>query len=176
LEATVSLRAGRKIRPAPATPEKEHGQSRITSCPGDIERAERLREVLAALLEINNVVPIIIEGKRDASALRHLGFAGEIITLHRGQNLYDFSEEIIENHPKVVLLLDWDPKGEQLTRALEGHLKVHFEEFSPFREVIKILCQKDIKDIEGIPSLLKRLEGMAGISGILSDERAGQQG
>jgi len=28
-----------------------------------------------------------------------------------------------------------------------------------FREIIKILCQKDIMFIEGIPKLLRRLEG-----------------
>jgi 5S rRNA maturation endonuclease (ribonuclease M5) len=125
----------------------------------DIERAERLREVLEALYEVNKRVPVIVEGKRDTIALRRLGLIGEIITLHRGKGLYDFCEDIIERFSKVIILLDWDEKGESLYRTLAKNLSGHWEEFSAFRGVLKILCQKDIKDIEGIPKLLLRLEG-----------------
>ena len=133
---------------------------RIVAAPGDAERAERLREVLDGLIEINRKVPIIVEGKKDKTALRSLGFGGEIISLHRGQNLYDFSEEMADSYDRMVLLLDWDEKGDQMTRSLEESLKGYFEEFRPFRDTIRILCQKDIKDIEAIPALLRRLEGI----------------
>jgi hypothetical protein len=105
-----------------------------------IERAKRLKEVLEALCEINKIIPVIVEGKKDAAALRKLGLAGEIITLHNGKSLYDFSTDITERFHRVIILLDW-------------------EEFSSFRELLKLLCQKDINDIEGIPKLLRRLEG-----------------
>lgn len=126
---------------------------------GDLERASRLREVLEALYEVNKKVPVIVEGKRDAMALRKLGLMGDIITLHRGVSLYDFCEEISENFDRVIILLDWDSKGESLNKELHRHLKGQWEEFSAFREIFKVLCQKDIKDIEGIPTLLKKLEG-----------------
>ncbi|MDA8169260.1 MAG: toprim domain-containing protein [Nitrospiraceae bacterium] len=149
------------------------GQQRILSPAMDMERAERLREVLSGLAEINRLVPVVVEGKKDARALSSLGFDGKIITLHSGKGMYEFSEELNDNYDKLVLLLDWDEKGEQLTRTLEQYLKGRWEEFSPLREMIKAICQKDIKDIEGIPSLLKRLEGFAGANSI---ERTGQQG
>lgn len=126
---------------------------------GDIERAERLREVFGVLYEINKKIPVIVEGKKDASALRRLGLAGEIITLHRGKNLYDFCTDIAKRFHRVIILLDWDKKGESLNKALSMHLKGHWEDFSSFRELLKLLCQKEIRDIEGIPKLLKRLEG-----------------
>ena len=138
-----------------------HRPSRVrTAVPsnGDLERASRLREVLEALYEINKKVPVIVEGKRDAVALRKLGLMGDIITLHRGVSLYDFCEEMSERFDKVIILLDWDSKGESLTKELNRHLRGLWEEFSAFREILKILCQKDIKDIEGIPKLLKNLE------------------
>jgi 5S rRNA maturation endonuclease (ribonuclease M5) len=125
----------------------------------DSERAERLREILEELDEVNREIPVVVEGKKDASALRSLGLSGEIITLHNGQNIYDFCETLTRRHRQIVLLLDWDRKGEELTRLLSSHLAGHWEEFSTFRDILKILCQKEIKDIEGIPSLLKRLEG-----------------
>ena len=133
---------------------------RKTPAPEDLERAERLREVMDALCEINTRVPVIVEGKKDAQALRKLGLAGEIIVLHGGKGLYEFSEEIAEKFPTIVLLLDWDAKGEALFKSLAGNLRTHWEEFSACRELLKMICQKDIKDIESIPSLLMRLEGI----------------
>jgi 5S rRNA maturation endonuclease (ribonuclease M5) len=123
------------------------------------ERAERLRQVLEALYEVNKRFPVIVEGKRDSMALKKLGLAGEIIILHSGKGLYEFCEDIAGRFSKVVILLDWDNKGESLFRQVSGNLKGHWEEFSAFRGILKILCQKDIKDIEGIPKLLMRLEG-----------------
>jgi len=127
--------------------------------PEDLERAGRLREVLAALYEVNKRFPVIVEGKKDAFALKKLGLEGDIITLHSGKNLYDFCEDIMERFSRVVILLDWDTKGENLYKAISHNLVGHWEEFSVFRDLIKILCQKDIKDVEGIPKLLLRLEG-----------------
>lgn len=131
--------------------------------PGDQARAERLREVLEALREVNKRVPVVVEGRKDASALRRLGLDGRIITVHAGKSLYEFCEDLAEGHHKVVLLLDWDTQGERLSQELGRNLKGHWEEFSAFREMLRILCQKDVKDIEGIPKLLRRLEGPNGL-------------
>ena len=160
---------GRKRQPSYKDKSAFHSNSeseKIFSTPADLDRAERLREVLEALHEVNKLVPILVEGKKDSLALKSIGFTGEIITFHRGMDIYDISEEIAEKYDRVVLLMDWDAHGEHLMRSLEENLKGHYEEFTPFREIIKLICQKDIKDIEGIPSLLRRLEGIAGISGV----------
>lgn len=125
----------------------------------DLERAARLREVLEALYEANKKIPVIVEGKKDALALRKLGLMGEIIILHRGNSLYDFCEDISERFEKVIILLDWDTKGEHLDRTLRSHLNGSWEEFADFRELLKMLCQKDISHIEGIPKLIQKLEG-----------------
>ncbi len=128
--------------------------------PGDdLERAERLKVVFQALYEVNKRIPIIVEGKRDVSALRKIGLVGEIIALHGGMGIYEFCEDIAERFHRVVLLTDWDNKGEHLYKTIAEHLKGSWEEFSPFREIVKVLCQKDIKDIEGVPLLLERLAG-----------------
>jgi len=111
------------------------------------------------LYETNKMVPVIVEGKRDANALKELGLIGEIITLHRGQNLYDFCLDIEERFQKIIILLDWDNNGDNLFKTLSENLKGHWEEFSWFRDILRILCQKHISSIEDIPKLLKRLEG-----------------
>lgn len=130
-----------------------------TPSPRDVERAERLRKIIEALYEINKSIPVIVEGNKDLSALRELGLVGEIITLNRGKNLYDFCFDIAERFQKVIILLDWDKKGESLTKTISAHLNGYWEEFSYFRELFKVHCQKEIRDIEGIPKLLRRLEG-----------------
>ena len=129
-----------------------------TATPEDLERVQRLYEIIEALCEVNKRFPVIVEGKKDALALKKLGLVGEIIPLHNGKGLYDFSEELAGKFSKVVLLLDWDNKGESLFKSLTNNLRGHWEEFSSFRELLKMVCQKDIKDIESIPSLLMRLE------------------
>jgi 5S rRNA maturation endonuclease (ribonuclease M5) len=130
--------------------------------PDDTERSERLREIFEHLHDVNKTVPIIVEGKKDASALRSLGLIGDIIILHNGSSLYDFCDDIARKFPKVVLLMDWDKRGETLHKTLSNHLNGHWEEFSSYREILKILCQKDIHQIESIPKLLRRLEGNEG--------------
>ena len=125
----------------------------------DFERAERLKEVFEALYEVNKRIPIIVEGKKDVRSLRKIGLVGDIITLHGGKGLYEFCDDIAEKFHRIILLMDWDEKGESLHKNVSAHLKGMWEEFSAFREIIKILCQKDIKDIEGIPVLLERLAG-----------------
>ncbi|GAB4491340.1 MAG: toprim domain-containing protein [Thermodesulfovibrionales bacterium] len=124
----------------------------------DLERAARIREVLAALAEVNRRFPVIVEGRNDARALGKLGLEGEMLILHRGQGVYEFCEDVAEQFPRVVLLMDWDLKGESLQGTLAQYLSGHWEEFSLFRDFLKMLCQKDVKDIEGIPRLLERLE------------------
>jgi 5S rRNA maturation endonuclease (ribonuclease M5) len=132
--------------------------SRNIPLSADMERADRLREVLERLKDVNKKVPIIVEGRKDAEALKGLGIEGKIIALHSGKSIYDFCEDIAAgNFQRVILLLDWDERGESLHKTLCKLLNGIWEEFSGFREIIKILCQKDIKDIEGMPKLLRRL-------------------
>jgi 5S rRNA maturation endonuclease (ribonuclease M5) len=125
----------------------------------DFERAERLKKVFETLYEINKRIPVIVEGRRDVNALRKIGLVGDIIAIHGGKGLYEFCEDIAERFHRVILMIDWDEKGEVLYKTVSKHLNGLWEEFSIFREIIKVLCQKDIRDIEGIPALLERLAG-----------------
>jgi 5S rRNA maturation endonuclease (ribonuclease M5) len=125
----------------------------------ELERAKRLKEFLQLLYEINKSAPLIVEGKRDLLALRKLGFTGEIITVHSGRGLYDFCHSILERFNKVILLMDWDENGDILQEKLSDNLHGLWEEFSHLRDVLRMLCQKDVKAIEDIPTLLRRLSG-----------------
>ncbi|MCS7214807.1 MAG: hypothetical protein RMI30_02060 [Thermodesulfovibrio sp.] len=127
--------------------------------PLDRERAEKIKEVLHYLYEINKFIPIIVEGRKDKKALREIGFDGEIITFHSGKSIYEFSETVANRFEKVILLFDWDEKGEELYSKVGENLQGMWEDFSSIREVLKVLCQKEILEIEDIPSLFHRLAG-----------------
>ncbi len=125
----------------------------------DLDRAKKLKEFLEFLYEINKRIPVIVEGKKDLLALRRLGFVGEIIQLHTGKGLYEFCDNISGRFNKVILLIDWDENGDILYKKLSDNLRGMWEEFSHLREMLKVLCQKDVKAIEDMPVLLKRLSG-----------------
>ncbi|MCE5311536.1 MAG: hypothetical protein LLF86_00100 [Nitrospiraceae bacterium] len=127
--------------------------------PTDLERSTRIQETLQSLYELNKRIPVVVEGRRDVKALKELGLVGQIITIHSGKSIYEFAESIAEKFHRIVLLTDWDEKGEQLFKSIARETEGMWEEFAGIRELLKILCQKDIKDIEGIPSLLERLSG-----------------
>ncbi|HSW63999.1 MAG TPA: toprim domain-containing protein [Dissulfurispiraceae bacterium] len=126
----------------------------------DVLRADKLREALERLYHVNEQVPIVVEGKRDVEALRMLGFSGEILTLHGRRGFYEFAEEIHERYGNIVLLLDWDEKGEALQSQMRALLPGLWEEHAPIRESLINLCQKDIRDVQSLPSLLDRLAGI----------------
>lgn len=123
------------------------------------ERTEKIKKVLHHLYEINKLIPIIVEGKRDKKALRGIGFDGEIITLHSGKSIHEFTENIANRFDKVVLLIDWDKKGEELYSKIGQNLQGMWEDFASLRELLRILCQKEISGIEEIPSLFQRIAG-----------------
>lgn len=124
----------------------------------DAERAMRIRELFAELAELNEEVPVIVEGKRDAEALRELGLKGEIITYNRGKGVHEFCDDIHASHAKCVLLMDWDTVGESLMSKLGPELGGLWEEFTNYRRLIRAMCQREVKDIEGIPGLIRKLE------------------
>ncbi len=132
------------------------------------EKAELIIKILDDLSQVNRFVPIIVEGKRDREALRRLGIEGRIIQLHSGKNIYEFCEDILRSYEHIILLLDWDERGELLYKKVTSYLKGHFEEFSIFRETIKSLCESVIKEVEEIPRLLK--ESLGGLDMLINNK------
>ncbi len=125
----------------------------------DVLRADKLRDVLVRLLQINEHVPILVEGRRDVEALRVIGFAGEILTLHGSRGFYEFADDLHDRYTSIVLLLDWDEKGEALQKQIGALLTGLWEAYATIRDSLMNLCQKDIQDVQSLPSLLERLAG-----------------
>jgi 5S rRNA maturation endonuclease (ribonuclease M5) len=122
------------------------------------ELLEKIEEVLAKLRALNSELPIIVEGEADVRALRELGMEGEIISINKGQPLFNFCEDLAKKYSKVIILTDWDRKGGHLSKVLSEDLKANDLYFNTeVRAKLAGLCKKETKDVEGLPGCLERL-------------------
>ncbi len=91
---------------------------------------------------------VVVEGKRDVSALRSLGFVGKILMLCHNNN-FDRLVTEAEKYRKIILLLDLDREGRSLTKKsailLEG--KKHKIDIF-FRRNLSSITYGRVKQIE----------------------------
>lgn len=101
---------------------------------------------------------VVVEGLRDARALRDSGFVGELFMLCHKSSLVKL-EEVAKNFKKIILLLDNDAEGKKLSsrtqRILRGRIKMdtfyqrqllpagkgrirHVEELAPFARKLAV--------------------------------------
>lgn len=129
------------------------------------KRLERIEELLSELSEYSGRGAIIIvEGKRDILSLKRLGIEGnfELATRH---SLFNFSEEIARLGSEVIILTDWDRRGDMLATKLSGYfqsfgLKPELE----IRNKLRLISQKEIKDVESLYTYVSRLRLRTGSS------------
>jgi len=103
-------------------------------------------------------VLIIVEGRKDATALRRLGIKGKMFTIkNSGKILEDSLDEAFG--PEVVILVDFDEHGTELAKEIANYLESRRikADLSIWRDV-RALVRRDIKDVEGLPSYLERLK------------------
>jgi len=118
---------------------------------------DSLELLLDKLREENTEFPIMVEGKKDEESLRSLGFTGEIIRINTGKGIVATCEGLV-GREKVIILFDWDRKGAELTRAFAEALKNDgIDCDTRIRSELAILVKKDIKDVESLAGMLRRL-------------------
>ena len=60
---------------------------------------------------------VVVEGRRDAEALRRLGFAGTLLQFHRYGGFVRFADTV-ESQKRVIILFDYDHEGRYMTYRL----------------------------------------------------------
>ena len=60
---------------------------------------------------------VVVEGKRDATALVKLGYSGKILEFHRFNGMIKFTDSAAK-YSRLILLLDGDRKGKYLTKKI----------------------------------------------------------
>lgn len=126
------------------------------------DKEEKILQLLECLAEESvKGTPIIVEGKKDIETLRKLGIEGTIIAAKTGGKTFlDAVSEIEKTHVKeVVLLLDFDRRGKELTKNLKQHLeKTKIKANLTFWLNLSNILSKEVKDIEGLASYMETLK------------------
>ncbi|MFA5862216.1 MAG: hypothetical protein WDA16_11035 [Candidatus Thermoplasmatota archaeon] len=123
----------------------------------DAERFERLMEVIDDLAIENLETPIVVEGRRDVESLRILGCAGEIHPLNLGNTLHERAEALAGGAKLVILLTDWDKKGDQLFEAMATRLHANGVRVDrTYRDKIQMWMRPPVKDIESLAGYVAR--------------------
>ncbi|MCK5309893.1 MAG: topoisomerase [Thermoplasmata archaeon] len=127
------------------------------------ETLERLEETLDELDHASKIMPIIVEGLKDRMALRSLNVNGHVIILNDGDSVFGTCENISRKWGAAIILTDWDHKGGQLARQLMDSLRACGISYdTEYRATISMWVKKDVKDVEGLPPLIRRLRTLAG--------------
>ncbi len=124
---------------------------------------EALEALIAALMEASiQGAAIIVEGRRDEQALRALGLKGPVVMASRRSAL-DLAEDTARVFPQIVLLTDWDEKGDEMAKTIERHLRsVGSRPDLEIRSRLKKLVKKEIKDVESLSLYVERMREQNG--------------
>jgi len=124
---------------------------------------EALEELVASLREASlQGAAVIVEGRRDEQALRALGLKGPVIMASRRPAL-DLAEDAARSFSQVVLLTDWDKKGDEMAKTIEVHLRsAGVRPDLEIRSRLKKLVKKEIKDVESLSVYVERMREQNG--------------
>ncbi|MEA3324229.1 MAG: toprim domain-containing protein [Euryarchaeota archaeon] len=123
-----------------------------------VRRYELIERVLQDLIEMSDRgAVIVVEGRNDESTLRNLGICGAIES-PCGQSLLHFTDSLASNYDSVIVLTDWDRRGNQLSTQIVKYLQSRDVVIdTDLRSRLKKLVQKDIKDVQGLKRHIMRL-------------------
>ncbi|MBL7001684.1 MAG: toprim domain-containing protein [Nitrosopumilus sp.] len=110
------------------------------------QEIEEVRNFIHQLNSIQEGV-IVVEGKRDVTALRKLGFSGKILEFHKFGGMINFTDSVAK-YKKLVILFDRDKKGRYLTgktiQLLQRRTKIDLS----FKRKLRIITKGKIMFIE----------------------------
>nr|CAH04799.1 conserved hypothetical protein [uncultured archaeon] len=100
---------------------------------------------------------ILVEGRRDREALDALGIRGEIMMTSQKQ-LFTLCEELARSGGDVIILSDWDDRGEEVAGLVQTYLEADgLRPDLEIRNKVRQLVRKEIKDVENLHRYIARL-------------------
>lgn len=126
------------------------------------EKEEKIQQIIAKLAEESSKgKPIIVEGKKDAQALRMLGVNGTIVTAKTGGKSFLEANEEIEKlgSSEIILLMDFDRRGKEGTTRLKQHLeRAKIKANTKLWHELQALVGREIQCIESLTAYLSTLQ------------------
>ena len=125
---------------------------------------EALEELIASLIDAScQGAAVIVEGRRDLQALRALGLPGPVIMASRRPAL-ELAEEAARSYSQIIILTDWDRKGDEMCKTIEFHLRsVGSRPDREIRSRLRKLVKKEIKDVESLSRYTEKMREQYGV-------------
>ena len=118
---------------------------------------EKVRKCIQELRAFKGT--IVVEGKKDKSALNQIGVKANICTI-KSSNLsvsnyaISLGRKMQEKNQKVLILTDFDKEGNKLAKSLMNKLQHWDVEIDrQTRALLKSYLKKDLTTIESLPTL-----------------------
>jgi 5S rRNA maturation endonuclease (ribonuclease M5) len=122
------------------------------------DRLEKLQLLLVKLAEASaKGIPVVVEGKKDASALRELGVNGPLVTVKTGGKSFLEATAELERlgAGEVILLLDFDRRGKEGTKRLQQDLeRAKIKVNLRFWRELYGLVGHEVQCVESLPAYL----------------------
>ncbi|GFN39888.1 MAG: hypothetical protein YK1309IOTA_900018 [Marine Group I thaumarchaeote] len=100
-------------------------------------------------LNLKNDSIVVVEGKRDSTALRNLGFCGKLCEFHRFKGLARFVDSVA-SYKNIIVLLDGDRKGKYLTSKIITQLERRTKVDLSFKRKLARITRGKIRYIEDL--------------------------
>jgi 5S rRNA maturation endonuclease (ribonuclease M5) len=126
----------------------------------DADRLEALEGILDELCDMCETHIALIEGNKDRRSLDNLGLQDlRTIEVQREGGPLRAAESVAQTGKQAIILTDWDDRGNRI----ENDLKVQLDALcipydTDIKRRLRDICIKDIKDVESLDSLYKRLK------------------
>jgi 5S rRNA maturation endonuclease (ribonuclease M5) len=109
---------------------------------------EEITELKDFIFQLNSIKEIVVvEGKRDSTALRKLGYTGEILEFHKFRGMVDFTDSVAK-YENLILLFDRDREGRHLTgktiQLLQRRTKIDLS----YKRKLRVITKGKIMFIE----------------------------
>ena len=92
---------------------------------------------------------VVVEGKRDASALKKLGYSGKLCEFHSFKGLTKFADSIA-SYKNLIVLFDGDRKGKYLTSKIISRLEHRIRIDLSFKRKLVTITKGKIRHIEDL--------------------------
>ena len=134
----------------------------------DAERLEFLEGILDELQDMSDTRIALIEGNKDRRALDSLGLQClRTIEVQREGGPLRAAEKVSESGLDAIILTDWDDRGNRIEKDLRIQLDALCVRYdTSIKERLRDICIKDIKDVESLDSLYRRLKNSASIQNV----------
>jgi 5S rRNA maturation endonuclease (ribonuclease M5) len=110
---------------------------------------QEIQEIKKFVFQLNSMKDsvVVVEGKRDAHALKKLGFSGQVIEFHKFGGIVNFADSVAR-YERLVILFDRDKKGRYLTgktiQLLQRRTKIDLS----FKRKLTVITKGKIKFVE----------------------------